>query len=347
MIDYNDIIFNHIALHWAGNKSAEEGIIFSDSLISLEDENLTRVLLTYFLSSFSGNEMYRFYNDVGIEQNEMFTVARRIFNQPDDIFNQSKVIAQHLYNCSLHPKIKSGEIYVAYFENILLDNECTEAIGIFKSESKEEYIKADVENKNNLLSCDIGTTIDKLDKGCLIFNIDEEKGYKVCIIDNLNKSAEAAYWKDDFLCVQPLQNEFHQTNQFLGIAKQYVTKQITKEFDVTKADQIDLLNRSVAYFKTHESFEKDDFEKEVLGDSNVIESFRSFDKSYREENSVEVADSFEISKQAVKKQSRIFKSVLKLDKNFHIYIHGNRELIEQGIDEKGRKYYKIYYEEEN
>ena len=48
----------------------------------------------------------------------------------------------------------------------------------------------------------------------------------------------------------------------------------------------------------------------------------------------------------MKKQSRAFKSVLKLDKNFHIYIHGDRELIEQGGDKDGRKFYKIYYEDE-
>lgn len=32
--------------------------------------------------------------------------------------------------------------------------------------------------------------------------------------------------------------------------------------------------------------------------------------------------------------------------NFHIYVHGNRQLIEQGADEKG-KYYKVYYQEES
>ena len=50
--------------------------------------------------------------------------------------------------------------------------------------------------------------------------------------------------------------------------------------------------------------------------------------------------------QAVKKQARVFKSVLKLDKNFHIYIHGNRELIEQGVEKDGRKFYKLYFESE-
>ena len=57
-------------------------------------------------------------------------------------------------------------------------------------------------------------------------------------------------------------------------------------------------------------------------------------------------DIFAISPHAVKKQARVFKSVLKLDKNFHIYIHGDRSLIERGTEKDGRKFYKIYYREE-
>lgn len=132
----------------------------------------------------------------------------------------------------------------------------------------------------------------------------------------------------------------------MGIAKQFVTKQLDEDFTLSKADKIDFLNRSVDYFKKNESFDKQQFEDEVFGQDNIIESFRKFDENYRQENKIELADNFEISSQAVKKQARVFKNVLKLDKNFHIYIHGNRELIEQGIDENGRKYYKIYYEEE-
>ena len=67
---------------------------------------------------------------------------------------------------------------------------------------------------------------------------------------------------------------------------------------------------------------------------------------YAKEHDVEFIDTFAISESAVKKQTRGLKSVIKLDKNFHIYIHGNRELIEQGEDRKG-KYYKVYYQEEN
>jgi len=121
---------------------------------------------------------------------------------------------------------------------------------------------------------------------------------------------------------------------------------LSEEFEVSKADKIDFLNKTVDYFKKHEQFDKQEFENEVFRDEEVIESFRKFDQTYREKNDLEPTDNFEISAQAVKKQARVFKKVLKLDKNFHVYIHGNRDLIEQGIDENGRKFYKLYYEEE-
>ena len=66
-----------------------------------------------------------------------------------------------------------------------------------------------------------------------------------------------------------------------------------------------------------------------------------------EKNEIVFPDTFNISPEAVKKQVKSFKSVLKLDKNFHIYIHGNKDLIEKGIDENGKKFYKIYYDKED
>jgi hypothetical protein len=47
-----------------------------------------------------------------------------------------------------------------------------------------------------------GVNINKLDKGCLIFNTEKEKGYIVAVVDNTNKGADAQYWVDDFLHVQ-------------------------------------------------------------------------------------------------------------------------------------------------
>jgi hypothetical protein len=71
-------------------------------------------------------------------------------------------------------------------------------------------------------------------------------------------------------------------------------------------------------------------------------------QNYEQEFETPLSNGFDISTQAVKKQNSNFKTVLKLDKNFHVYIHGDRKLIEEGFDnEKGMKYYTLYFKEES
>jgi hypothetical protein len=71
-----------------------------------------------------------------------------------------------------------------------------------------------------------------------------------------------------------------------------------------------------------------------------------YEEDYCKYHELPSSDHFEINNTAVKKQAKIYKSILKLDKNFHIYIHGNREMIQKGTDPDGRKFYKIYFENE-
>src|SRR5690606_16161248 len=103
-----------------------------------------------------------------------------------------------------------------------------------------------------------GFSKEKLDKGCLIFDTNEENGYQICLFDKANKGGEAQFWRDDFLNVTPISNEYSVTKQFLNVTKQFVTKQLPEEFQVDKADQIDLLNRSVNFFKKNEAFTQAD-----------------------------------------------------------------------------------------
>jgi hypothetical protein len=276
----------------------------------------------------------------------MYQFIKSIFQNKDTFIEQSKNAGRYLYDKSTHPQIKSGELCILLFSDCQLNGKTVNCVGLFISENKDTILKIDTVKNGYGLTEVIGINTHKLDKGCLIFNIENGSGYLISIVDNTNKNIEAQYWKDDFLKVKPVVNEFHQTNQFLSITKQFVTKQLDEEFEISKADKIDLLNRSVDYFRNHDQFDKEEFEADVLQHPNIIQSFSNFDNNYRQENQFELSDKFVISEQAVKKQTRVFKSVLKLDKNFHIYIHGNRELIEQGIDESGRKYYKIYYENE-
>jgi len=346
-MNFSNTVLKNISLHAVGNKTNEQELVLSTHPLSV-DKNLSVKLRDYFLNRFPAvNEKYQFSHPSSLKYNEVFSFVAEAFSGTIPFHTISENIAKHLFEASTHPKIQPGELYVCSFENCLLDNQPTDAIGIFKTETKSGFFEIDNQKGDFKIEYKEGVDINKFDKGCLIFNTDKAEGFQVYIIDNQNRGEEAQYWRELFLGLKQTSNEFKQTKDFLTITKNFVTKQLVEEYEVSKADQIDLLNRSVAYFKTHDKFEKEDFEKEVFQDTSVIKSFRTFDESYKETNELELADSFEISSEAVKKQAKVFKSVLKLDKNFHIYIHGDKELIEQGVDKDGRKYYKIYFDKES
>jgi hypothetical protein len=336
-------------VHQIGNKTNGEELVLSKTLLDISDLRLQELLHKYFLIPFSNNVEYNVFtfSNGDFTINPIFKYVSNVFDNSESFQKNGFDIAKFLFDISLHPQIKSGDLFLAHFSEIKVNNELTDAIGIFKSENRQPFLKLNNNSDDFALQFDDGINIDKLDKGCLIFNTNKENGLKVCIVDKSNKAGEAQFWRESFLNIKPCNDEYHQTKEFLNITKKFVTQQLTEDFEVSKADQIDLLNRSVEYFKKHEKFEKDDFEKKVFQDTGLIKSFQNFDSNYRTENEIEIEDNFEISAQAVKKQAKIFKSVLKLDKNFHIYIHGDKELIEQGVEKDGRKYYKIYYKDES
>jgi hypothetical protein len=91
----------------------------------------------------------------------------------------------------------------------------------------------------------------------------------------------------------------------------------------------------------------EDFTQTLFKEEEQQDAFREFREEYAKAYALPLEDKFDISQQAVKKEFKIFKSIIKLDKNFHIYVHGRRDLIERGFDEeKGKKYYKVFYESE-
>lgn len=333
-----------VVAHFVGNKNNEDGVRFSEELT--DHTNIEELLNKLLANNLKTAELYHFFFNPTLELNPVYQFVSRIFEDEMTFIEQSKNSGRYLYDKSTHQNIRAGELFIVYLKNCQLNDEAIDCVVLFKSENKDTILKIDSTSKGIGLVDVSGLNLNKLDKGCFVFNTGREEGFLVSIVDNTNRGSEAQYWKDEFLGVKPKRDEYHHTNEFLSIAKQFVTKELAENFEVTKADKIDLLNRSVDYFKSHEIFDKTEFEEEVFGDSNVIESFRKFDHGFRENNEIDISDNFQISSQAVKKQSRVFKNVLKLDRNFDIVIHGDKSLIERGVEQDGRKYYKIYFEEE-
>ena len=347
MLDFTTFTLQSVCAHSVGNNGNGEPLVLSKFPIELENDDLKNWLSRFFVNGFTSSEFYNFsFSNADFKLNPLFNFSKGIFNNPDELQHYSIDIAKHLYESTTHPQIKAGDLFIGYLQQIVYDNKTVDAIAIVKSENKQDFLRFTNALGSVDASCEQGIAPGKPDKACLILNMEEENGYKICAIDNTNKSNEAQFWKTSFLNVKPCNDSFHATRDVLNLCKNYVTQQMPNDFEISKTEQIDLLNRSIAYFKTQDEFDLNDFSQSVIQDPQVIESFNGYRKKVETEGDFELEERFDISSEAVKKQNRIFKSVLKLDKNFHIYIHGKRELIEKGVDENGRKFYKIYFEEE-
>jgi len=332
-------------LHIVGNKTLDEGLSISETPMRIKSTMLP-VLTHFFISSFKSDERYVFFHHSGLEFNFVHKVVAGIFDNPSLLYDGSVMLANQLYECSEHNQIKGGEFCVAYFKELEIDGKKVDAVGIFKSERKDTYLRVITQAGNNNLEQENGININKLDKGCLIFNLERENGYVIAIIDNTNKT-EAKYWVEDFLQAKPRSDEYHRTRSILSATRGFITKQLPSNREVSKGEQAELMDKTLRYFQENESFDIDDFSSKVMGNAEMSADFVQYVESYMVKNKLERVDNFDISSSAVKKSSRSMKSVIKLDKNFHIYVHGGEGLIKRGYDEAtGMEYYQLFFKNE-
>ena len=347
MTGIENVTIRQAIVHKVGNPTRGEELKLSENPLTLNDQDVRKLLTKYFLGAVNENELFQFTHLSDLQLNEVYNYVSAIFKKEDDFVRQSYYVAQFLFSKSTHAKVKEGELCVVHLKNVPFENEEVDAVGIYKSENKETFLKIFQHGDSLEMIQEDGISISKPDKACLVFKTASQEGYRVCVIDHTNKQQDAQYWVSDFLQVQPVADSYHHTDKYLSLCKQFVTNEYAEKFDVTKSDQIEMLNRSMDYFKTRDHFDMEEFAGEVIHHPEVVDSFMEYKKNFEAARNYEFEDNFDIHLSAVKKQQKQFKSVLKLDKNFHIYIHGRRDLIERGVDEiTGRKFYKIYYDEE-
>lgn len=347
MIDFSESTIEKLIVHRVGNKSQNEGIIISEKFCDIYNELTENIMKKYLLEPFNKvNTLHKFSHESDIKFNEIYSYIKNIFtNKEENFYNESVNITKHLYEKSTHPNIKYGEVYIAYLKNCNIDNENVDAVGIFKSENKDVFI--DVIQKANQININWkqGTNINKLDKGCVIFNKAPENGYKLVVIDKTNNK-EAKYWEEDFLHIDLIQDSFVKTKEIVNICKQFTDDQYVDD----KKEKALILGNTYDYLKENEHFETDNFVKTILDKDKDREKLKEYITDYSKEK-LDV-NNFEISGTAIKEvKSQINKSVIKLDKSIEIKMTDltteKSSLIEKGFDsEKQMYYYKIYFNEE-
>ena len=343
MIRYNDIRMNDLVIHRVGNKHRAERNFIAEGISNLDVE-IRAALLSYFLKPIKREDQrYRFELDERSGANAIRNAAAEIFIDPEQLYEQSVTILHHLYNQSTHPNIKSGEVYVAHFSDIIVDDELVNAIGIFKSERRSEFLRVTSAGTHLDLKIQDGINLGRLDKGCLILDAAPGDNYRVLSVDNNNYDTE--YWLRSFLLLEPVKDEVFQTKNYMELCNAFSEEVVAK--DAGKGEQMKFIADSVDYFANNEKFDFDNFREELLQDEPRERKFKQFQEAYDFPENY----SFEISQPAVSKARKKMNNLIKLDSGIQIKLDHASEaaqsFMEKGFDsQKGMHYYKVYFNEE-
>ncbi|PZD78250.1 nucleoid-associated protein [Mesonia sp. K7] len=345
MINLYNAQIESLSIHRIGNKSRNEDLFTSSIPYELNDE-LHALLKEYFLKSFREKEesYYRFEHEADLEFHELYNCANTVFNNPSEIHEQSKKIAQLLYNQGNHPHIKSGELYVVYFDGLLVDNQKVDGLGIFKSELKHDFLQFEEKTENLEVILQQGINLKKLDKGAIIFNTNKEEGYKVLSIDS--NRYDTKYWLENFLGVDIFTDENYYTKKYLKFCQDFAKDVVLPAED--KQQEVLFMNRAVNHFAKNDNFEETNFLNEVMENPELIPEFKNYKVDKAPKYKIEDLTSFPVSNTAVSAARKTIKNVINLDTNVQIKMdfinpESAEKFIEKGWDEEKQMYYYLVY----
>jgi hypothetical protein len=345
MINLYSAQIDSLSIHKVGNKSRNENVFLSETPYQLTDE-LTPLLKEYFFKPFREKEenYFQFVNEVDLEFNQLYTIATAIFNDPSSVHENSKKITSLLFEQSQHPHIKSGEVYVGYFENVVIDNEKVDAIGIFKSEIKNDFLQFEENGSNLDVLFQQGVSLNKLDKGCIIFNVKKEEGYKILSVDS-NKY-DTKYWLDHFLGVDAFADENFYTKKYLKFCQNFAKDVVFPAED--KKEEVMFMNRAVNHFAKNDTFQEADFMNDVIDNPDLIPEFKHYKVEKGPKYSIEDVSEFPIANKAVSSARKSIKNTINLDTHIQIKLdfinpESAEKFVEKGWDEEKQMYYYLVY----
>lgn len=334
-----------MSIHRVGNKINNEPIFLSENPFETDDE-IHPVLKEYFLKPFREKEenYFQFIHETDLDFHSLYPIISQIFLAPNTLHEESKKITKHLYDQSLHPHIKSGEVYIVHFENVQIDNEKVEAIGVFKSEIKQDFLQ--FSEKENQLDAFLqqGVNLNKLDKGCLIFNVKKEEGYKILSVDS--NRYDTRYWLESFLGVDAFEDENFYTKKYLKFCQDFAKDVVLPAED--KKEEVLFMNRAVNHFAKNNDFEESLFINEVIDNPDLVPEFKHYKTEQAPKYKIEDLTEFPIANTAVTAARKKIKNVISLDTNIQIKMdfinpESAERFVEKGWDEEKQMYYYLVY----
>ena len=335
MIQCSNSNIQILKINYVGNRISGEKVKISKE--NLQCDDLTRGLVgRYLLSGIEYHQLYKFTHSEGVEYNKVYSLVSEVFSDNTAFDNVANELSYLLYDRTNDKSIPGGYLFVVYMKGCMVDDVQTEALGIFKAETRDIFLKLTSKGTDISLSSEQGFAMNKVDKGCVIFNMDRNDGYRLAIINKSHSKSIVKYWNDEFLHCAPIASDYLNTQAVLKAIGQFIKEQ--------EADQLEkafLLNKSLQEVRK-DTINVSDLLSLVASDEGDKSRIQELFSSYTGGNE-QLPDIVNPDTTALKKTR--LKSVLKLDDNFEIVFHGGENRIETGVDEAtGMKYIKLLYE---
>ena len=314
MIDVKNAYIAHISLQKVGHKVREEANIFADKTLEYDEskeEQLIPFLLNPFKKSLEINHFTHYTEK--LEFNVLYNQCAQMFEEQVDFIDFSQEVLSHLYEKSLHPQIKTGEVFVTLFENMMFDGISCRGIGIYKLENKKKFLRFD-ESKGLDYNIWKGYKLEGIDKACMILDVHKEEGFRVFSIDD--KNVESEYWKKSFLEIDLIKDNNYHTKKYMELITDFSNDFLLDKTD--KKQQAEFISNSINVLNSNEFVTNEIIEDQVLKPFELIDQFKDYKKDYSENNRVEFVESFEVSVPTLMKESKKIKSEIKLDTKINI-----------------------------
>lgn len=349
MITRKNASISKFIIHKVGNKFNDTKNAFSEKIVDF-DEASYNLMLPFLLRPFGGLvQSYRFNHHANISLNEINSYSKQIFNEDDAFVEVSKHIVTHLYEQSSSANIKTGDVLVVMFEGIEFNDITTNALGIFKIETKIDFFQTYLENNSYDVLVQKGISSKKVDKGCLILNQTDTEGNIILSVDN--NSYDAQYWINQFLNIKYADDANSHTQQYIELCKDFSTEILKTSYGAQ--EQNTFLAKTIDFFKENEMVNIERFKDEIFAEDKHKNLFEDYKKTFEGEKNIVMRNQFDVAEAVVNKEKKKIKTDIKLDTNIQIKLdidapEASSEYLERGFDEEKKMYYyKVFFNVES
>ncbi len=349
MITRKNASISKFIIHKVGNKFNSTKNAFSEKLVEF-DEASYELMLPFLLRPFgSVVQSYRFNHHANISLNEINSYSAQIFSDEDNFIEVSKHIVTHLFEQSTSANIKTGDVLVAMFEGLEYNDMTTNALGIFKIESKVNFFQTYLENNSYDVLVQKGISSKKVDKGCLILNQGDAEGNIILTVDNNNYDAQ--YWINQFLNIKYADDANNHTQQYIDLCKDFSEEILKSTYGAQEKNNF--LAKTIDFFKENEVVNVERFKDELFEEDKHKSMFDDYKKTFETEQNLVLRNQFDVAERVVTKEKKKIKTDIKLDTHFSIKVDidapdASEDFLERGYDEeKKMHYYKVFFNEES